>query len=358
MIENLTIDNFKIFKHLEIEKLGRVNLITGKNNVGKSCLLEAVKIYSEKGFPWELLDVLYRRNELELTEFRGLINEKSSELPLSFDANQILERRNRVGNLFNVSKRTSESHETKHQFEIRSSTQGILRTSLYVTKDLTKTEIVSEFNDEGEYHLSLVDNRISTWDSITWNGGQGTKLIPVEGLTPDQVSDFWDEIALTDRKEAIIASLDVFGENISDIAVTKEQYSSRRFPSVRLKNLKSPVPMKRLGDGVFRAFVIGTLLATSESRILLVDEIDTGLHHTVLVSIWKVIFDLSRQLDAQVFATTHNWDCIEAFAEAIEETQEDSAYLIRLNKDEKGIYPTIFDKEELYIATREKIEVR
>ena len=49
ILDSLEINNFRAFRHLLIERLGRVNLIVGKNNIGKSCLLEALRLYASCG---------------------------------------------------------------------------------------------------------------------------------------------------------------------------------------------------------------------------------------------------------------------------------------------------------------------
>jgi hypothetical protein len=57
-LPSFEVQGFRAFKDLRIERLGRVNLIVGKNNVGKTSLLEAVQLYAEQGYPpriWELL---------------------------------------------------------------------------------------------------------------------------------------------------------------------------------------------------------------------------------------------------------------------------------------------------------------
>ena len=54
-LDSLLIRNFRAFKELEVERLGRVNLVVGKNNVGKTSLLEAVMLYMYRGFPRRLL---------------------------------------------------------------------------------------------------------------------------------------------------------------------------------------------------------------------------------------------------------------------------------------------------------------
>ena len=48
ILSSLEIRNFRGFRHLQIERLGRVNLIVGKNNVGKSNLQEALQIYARR----------------------------------------------------------------------------------------------------------------------------------------------------------------------------------------------------------------------------------------------------------------------------------------------------------------------
>ncbi|MEA1960187.1 MAG: AAA family ATPase [Bacillota bacterium] len=57
MIKSLLIRNFRIFKEREIKKLSQVNLFVGKNNSGKSCLIEALQIYATKGNPKDLYEI-------------------------------------------------------------------------------------------------------------------------------------------------------------------------------------------------------------------------------------------------------------------------------------------------------------
>ena len=67
---------------------------------------------------------------------------------------------------------------------------------------------------------------------------------------------------------------------------------------------------------------------------------------------------MAHRLNVQVFATTHSWDCIEAFQQAAEEDHAEEAMLIRLQNRRAGVVATLFDEEDLGIVTRELIEVR
>jgi predicted ATP-dependent endonuclease of OLD family len=92
----------------------------------------------------------------------------------------------------------------------------------------------------------------------------------------------------------------------------------------------------------------------------LIDEFESGLHHTVQTDLWRLIIQFANQLDIQVFATTHSWDCVEAFQQASAEDQTEQSLLIRLEKrrDAAGIEAVLYDKRRMEIATREGIEVR
>ena len=107
-----------------------------------------------------------------------------------------------------------------------------------------------------------------------------------------------------------------------------------------------------------RMFGLALALVNAKDGLLLIDEIDTGLHYSVLPDMWKLVFEVARQLNVQVFATTHSWDCIQAFSQAQQEQTEADSLLLRLNNDNGEAYAEIYDKRQISIATRQTIEVR
>ena len=100
---------------------------------------------------------------------------------------------------------------------------------------------------------------------------------------------------------------------------------------VRLKGGLSSVPLRSLGDGMTRLFEVAVGLSGAGSRAFLVDEIDTGLHYTALEQVWRLVFSLAADLDVQVFATTHSWECIAAFQRAAQADPAEGV-LVRLEK--------------------------
>jgi AAA15 family ATPase/GTPase len=131
-----------------------------------------------------------------------------------------------------------------------------------------------------------------------------------------------------------------------------------RTPVVKLKDENHPIPLHSLGDGMNRLFYIALALVNSRDGLLLIDEVGSGLHYSIQLELWRLIFTLASRLRVQVFATTHSNDCILAFQLAAQENKEEEGMLVRLERRGNMIVPILFDEERLAIATREEIEVR
>ena len=81
---------------------------------------------------------------------------------------------------------------------------------------------------------------------------------------------------------------------------------------------------------MLRALGISLALVNVKDGILLIDEFENGLYYSVQPELWQFIFRVARRLNVQVFATTHSWDCIEAFQKAASTDKQAEGFLIRL----------------------------
>lgn len=115
------------------------------------------------------------------------------------------------------------------------------------------------------------------------------------------------------------------------------------------------IPIGSMGDGIWRLLGIALALVQARGGVLLVDEIDTGLHYSVLIDMWRLVFETARQLDVQVFATTHSRDCYEALAAVTEPDRTE----ISLQRIERGKREAIaFSEVEIRQAAERGLEVR
>jgi AAA15 family ATPase/GTPase len=99
-------------------------------------------------------------------------------------------------------------------------------------------------------------------------------------------------------------------------------------------------------------------LVNAENGVLLIDEFENGLHHSVQAKLWEIIFHLSNKLNIQVFATTHSDDCIRGFDTILRTNNALSGKLLRLDNVNGIIKNVVFDAKELQIANDNDIEIR
>ena len=181
---------------------------------------------------------------------------------------------------------------------------------------------------------------------------------PYSAEETGNLEQLWDDIALTDYEKDVIEALHIIDPGISAISMIGGDVRSReRIAIVRSDNIPRPVPLRSFGDGMNRLFAIALSIVNASGGLLLIDEFENGLHHSVQLNVWRMIFKLAQDLDVQVFATTHSQDAVKAFQKAADDSPEDGV-LLRLTRMGDDIIPTVADEGELAIATRENVEVR
>jgi predicted ATP-dependent endonuclease of OLD family len=95
-----------------------------------------------------------------------------------------------------------------------------------------------------------------------------------------------------------------------------------------------------------------------KGTLLLVDEIDTGLHYSTMGEVWRVLADAAKRHDVQVFATTHSWDCVRGLAWLCENHPELRGE-VSLQKIEPQLEEAVaLDADEIMLAVSQGMEVR
>jgi len=325
ILDSLEIHNFRAFEHLLIEKLGRVNLIVGKNNVGKTSVLEALRFISDSKSNEVIKEILAARNEFAFLE-----------LTLDLEDDR-LGAENR--NIFLKRKEKYHLYAAKYL--------------VHKKKDIENSE--PSFKD-------IIIKLLSNGSEVSLEEVPYV-FVSDKGINDQKkVSKLWDNIYLTDSEEDVINILRIIEPDVKSIGfVEDKREKGDRVPMVRLSTSKTPVLLSSLGEGMNRLIGIALALVNSKDGFLLVDEIDNGIHYSVQPDLWRLIFEGAKRMNVQVFATTHSWDCIEAFQEAATESGTDDGMLISLRQKKKTpghVVGITIDGKDLEIITRDRIEVR
>lgn len=275
MLDHIHIENFRLFKQLDIPKVGQVNLITGKNNAGKTTLLEALRIYQNINKPsipnGQILSIILQE--------RGDLN---GNLLSSYDT------------LFHGHKSAISFGE--HADEMRFLKINDIKISMQSSNNIVFSRLGLE--DESMSFFEINNGKYDASYSISFIFGQTN-------------SELWKLIELTEKEEQVVKILQILEPSITRISVNDTDGSAK----VRLKSLLKPLPLKNFGEGMNRLLTIALGLVSAENDILMIDEIDLGLHHSVQRQLWEIVFQKAKELNVQVFSTTHSSDCVEAFSQ-------------------------------------------
>ena len=393
MLPSFEVENFRTFSHLQIPHLGGVNLIVGRNNVGKTMLLEAVRLYASGGNPAAILDLLYDRDEV----LPGRASEDERGDPHLRIATLFHGRALQFGEAGTVVLRTGSddadsvrlevrafrrvrSEKESARFEYEPVVPGKLEDDLHVI--LAVTVFMGE---KGRLFIPL--DEMLRYPRHRWRLGvptPGPAFVPARGVDSKTIARQWDAIALHEAEDRVSSCLRIVAPVGRITAVAHPARSGERMFLARMEGETEPVSLKSLGDGMVRIFQIALAMESAKNGkndafsspnepllfpelrptpspgILLLDEVENGIHYSVLPDLWRFVFKAASLHGIQVFATTHSWDCVEAFQGIAAEEKEAKGTLIRLEKrnDRSDHKVVTYSEEELGSATRFGTEVR
>jgi AAA domain, putative AbiEii toxin, Type IV TA system len=375
MLRELTIENYRCFDRLQVKDLAQVNLIVGKNNVGKTSFLEAIYLILARNKSIALLKLLSARDLTYERHFDGepaiqnaypineLFNRKipaqSSVLAFSVEAEAEKNTLYLSGTLEPWTWNFSSYFDSKPAFGLGLEDREV--------KHLNNGDQSAD-QDTHSMYLPISDDHIAysnVFDTAIYNNKPdkindvgGCYFISSKGLGFRELGILWDEIHLTVDEDYVEQAMQLIEPDLQRIGFTTRQTSMSGI-RVKMKNHDTPVPLSSLGEGMRRILGLAMSLAITRSGYLIIDEIDMGLHYQTQTDMWRLVLETAKRLNVQVFATTHSWDSITAFQSALEEMEDPTiGKLIRLDARGDQLRAIEYKAEELEIAVSHGIEVR
>jgi len=390
MLPNLHIKNFRMLGDLEISKLGRVNLIVGKNNSGKSTVLEALRLYAGQANPSLLREILLGHDEsFNVTQDTDSENQErgwyglkhlfpNRELPVNDDTYISLTSSGRdLLKLEYIFYYVQEDVETDEDGEIIGHARRRIPVKLseLAAKEYSapvEPAIRVTVGSGRNAFLNLDDDLRRPSMALLWRGldegNQSCSYISTEFLSSNVLAGLWDKITLSPNEEIVLTALKIIDESVERLAFVEStsRYSSTRSEGrlaiVKLKKSEVRIPLNSMGDGMSRILQLILSVFPAKDGFLLIDEFENGLHFSVQEEVWRIIFKLAKKLNIQVFATTHSWDCIESFAKVAVESPEEGVLLklarSKLTSDNGKVIATVYDENDLQTITASDLEVR
>lgn len=368
MLSSLVIEGYRCFERFEIPELRRVNLFVGRNNAGKSTVLEAVGFLVSGGDPDMLALVIRERDEVE-----AYVDDDDPELTWQrisvsglFRGRELKDgcRFRLGGNLSGAQvevsmvaqwappapvRRTGRSTSSDHGVSRR---ERPLRLAVF-RRGWTPSKL--EFPLRGD-RFDTASFPTEFWEGLSDGrpvlGHVGVAREPLETL-----ERLWSEIVGNAEELEVVEALRTLEPTLERILFTRSEEGPKIFAV--LNGVSGRVPFASLGEGSWRLLGISMNLAwLLAGDVILIDELDTGLHHSTLVKVWKLILTVARKRELQIFATSHSQDCLRALAELhAQEPELTSDFMLHyVDKDEPRARS--FTAAEVEVAIAHDLELR
>lgn len=348
MLPDFRIQNFRCFRDLHLKGLGRVNLLVGKNNTGKSTVLEALSLWARAGAPDELMRILNAREPVE-DQRRGWYTRIEATFHQSGQPSAPVVPSGQLG---------PAAGDERVTFYIPAigefgspSVPGLL-------------EAVTKLSEPPKYKAALAGKKFQRpltpeemvrWDP-TWPAICECTHIPAAGIGDDRAEQLWTTIAGFPEEEQLVAALRVVEPSVERVYRVRAGSGQGTF---RLRRTGRAVPeaIQRFGDGMRRVLGFALTALTARGGLLLIDEFENGVHYEVQEPLWRWLIEVATRLDVQVFATTHSLDCVRGFTAAVVDHPEAGA-LYRLDRRGDRILAFTLDEADLSTSMDHQMDVR
>ena len=342
-INEIIINNFKCFIKFELNQLSRVNLIGGQNNVGKTALLEAIELLANSNKSFDLLSQTHKMLK------RRQIDEAQKFVELDFmnDDSQCMTIKSAIKEC--GIKYTDEANLEDTPNDLPEEMEGDL-SDLYLT-----------FSVDTDKRNISTERLMSTKTFLMFTGQAKAKKSNAHFITSSKmdeknISILYGTLVDLNKESFLNASISSFDSNL--LSLKQKATSNRIILKVQVKDKKYPVLLSSLGDGINRYIAILCAIWASENGILLIDEIENGIHYSNYSKLWELIFSVSKEANCQLFVTSHSKECIEAFNK-VQRDNSDGLYIeLYRNLKTNLVTASSRDAEQLQYALTHKGDVR
>lgn len=342
-ISECKIENYKKLDTFILKDIGRINLITGDNNIGKTTLLESLlvndnllysinfihKMLCERGIHAHL-PVTSKKSDLLIPDYfkKYILNNSAAPLIINYKLKD-----GSRDDITIFSKKLSELSEIESR-QIRKFDYDKLKdVPYYFVQYINNTlkEVQPYYLDD----LERKHNDFLLYWPFIW---------PNTEYSPD-LHEFYLKVQLDnkfsnlniDKRDLLIEYLQLFDNRIEKVELIKFEENS--ILGVLTRGNKNFFPITRMGSGFIRYFRIVLELLYIDSKDGLetrffIDEIDNGIHFTKMKGLWKSIFELVLRTNIQLFVTTHSLECLESYAIVANEFEDLKSHIRQIELEE------------------------
>ena len=351
MLKSLQIRNFRGFNALEIDQLSSINLIAGKNNSGKTSLLEAIFLLSGGG---------NTQMAINTNVIRGIEPNSDSVQVRDPFWKQLF---------FNLDIKRPigiKGEHTSHgqlALEIASEQQPTTEIPLGRADEISATNLFDErsliFRYKGpsgalvESHIRMKGPGVEVKQPTIINVPFPATIVLSRTTNTHEDATRLGQLRRQKQGNLLLKALQAIEPRLQSIEDNSSSGTPMIWGDIGLLEL---VPLPLMGEGMTQiARLVLAIASVPAGGVVLVDEVENGIHHSVLPDVWRAIDEAAKQFHTQIFATTHSFECIEAAHQAL---GPDGFLLHRLEVSDAENRCVTFKPNGISAAIRHNLEVR
>ena len=342
-IDNLTIHRFRGIRDLTLENLGQINLLVGINNSGKTTVLEAIYTYCNSLDPLAWLNTAWRREikssrKSKLESLKWLFPQNiqnnsdyfyQGETKVSGNGNfGVVESKatyQEFEEIWDSTKDSNEEDEEENLMDDRDNDNNEVRRGADLKLTFTPSKLISKLDIFEDKNQELpISKEFKIWENqpLTILNKYRSNWLSVDTITPFshrteqlQIKLLTDAI-LKNIKPEIVELISMIDSEIIDLDILDPTGKKSRLYVIH-KTLGF-TPLSAFGDGVRRLLFMALTIAKLKDGILLIDELETAIHTEALLSSFSWLVKWCREMNIQLFATTHSLETVDAMLNASE----------------------------------------
>ncbi|HET7501535.1 MAG TPA: AAA family ATPase, partial [Kofleriaceae bacterium] len=347
MIRAVQIARFRGIRDCVAEGLGRVNLIIGRNDCGKTAFLEALRIADDGE---NAARCSFEAQRARMGGTAKVLDFERYWRPIFFDLDaghgfsiSILRRGEGEWRTLKVQRDSGPQQLVLERVEgpgTRARDEGVVEgeETINATTWALSFQLTMPGREPVEERVAATSSHVKIPARIYSHGG--VWIGSGAGIGENEIR-FVSTIRQRGEDAALVEVLSQLDERLTSIELLAPSGDVAEL-FVRLDNGTPMLPVRLMGEGFQRCLEIAAAAAAHDWPTLFIDEIENGMHHLVLEPLWRWLAMMSRRRDLQVFATTHSEECIHAACRAFQSLDDDGLRVIRLDRLESGTRATSY----------------
>jgi hypothetical protein len=192
---------------------------------------------------------------------------------------------------------------------------------------------------------------------LSGSPGPAPAPVPIPLYLPQQntLVNLFGEVVVARKKRELTELLQGVEPRLLSLDAVSPDGEQRIYAEI--EGIAQAVPLPELGHGFARLLYLFCTLLSTEAKLALIDEVESGIHYSALPTLLHGIKNVAHVRDVQTVMTTHSWDCIRAACEVFTDSPDDFQ-VIRLERTENNIQAVCIDGERMQRLMSEDREVR